>query len=94
MRMWRWRYGKLFCSLLLLLSVTGCAVERPAVVVKDGKTYGVTSGYIWRGRWWNYYEHGVSLSDGALWEPAMTAFQEAIAQRYRFYSFGDAMLMV
>ena len=81
MRRWLWSYGKLVCGLLLLLGVVGCAVERPPVFVKDGKTYGVTSGYIWRGRWWNYYESGVSLTEGAFWEPATAAFQEALTQR-------------
>ena len=51
-------------SLWLLLSVIGCAVERGKVYVKDGVRYGVTSGQIWRDRWWNYYERGVSYAAG------------------------------
>ncbi len=50
-------------SLCLLLGLIGCAVERGKVYVKDGVHYGVTSGQIWRGRWWNYYELGISYNN-------------------------------
>lgn len=33
------------------------------------------------------------ISAFAGWEPVRSAYQEAIAQRYRFFSFGDAMLI-
>jgi TolB-like protein len=68
-------------GLLLLLLIAGCAVERGKVYVKDGKRYGVTSSKIWRGRWWNYYERGVSYADGEFWGEAIADFQSAIAQR-------------
>src|SRR5262245_4253428 len=70
-------------SLWLLLSVIGCAVERGKVYVKDGVRYGVTSGQIWRGRWWNYYERGVSYAAGELWDEAMADFQAALAQYHQ-----------
>ena len=71
----------LFSLLLLLLFVAGCAVERGKVYVKDGKQYGVTSSQIWRDRWWNYYERGVSYADGEFWDEATSDFQAAMTQR-------------
>ena len=67
--------------LLLLLSMVGCAVERGKVHVKDGKQYGVTSSQIWRGRWWNHYERGLSYADGEFWDEAIADLQAALAQR-------------
>ena len=67
--------------LLLLLSMVGCAVERGKVYVKEGKQYGVTSSQLWRGRWWNHYERGISYADGEFWDDAITDFQAALAQR-------------
>jgi hypothetical protein len=70
-------------SLCLLLGVIGCAVERGKVYVKDGVRYGVTSGQIWRGNWWNYYERGVSYAAGEFWDEAMADFQAALAQYHQ-----------
>src|SRR3989442_4875237 len=70
-------------SLWLLLGVIGCAVERGKVYVKDGVRYGVTSGQIWRDRWWNYYERGVSYAAGEFWDEAMADFQAALAQYHQ-----------
>src|SRR5262249_23814271 len=67
-------------SLCLLLGCIGCAVERGKIYVKDGVRYGVTSGQIWRGRWWNYYERGISYAAGEFWDEAMADFQAALAQ--------------
>jgi hypothetical protein len=76
-----WRYSTMLLGLFLLLGMVGCAVERGRVYVKDGKQYGVTSGQIWRGRWWNYYERGVSYADGEFWDEALVDFQAAIQRR-------------
>jgi len=73
------RYPSLL--LLLLLSMVGCAVERGKVHVKEGKQYGVTSSQIWRGRWWNHYERGISYADGEFWDDAIADFQAALGQR-------------
>ena len=67
--------------LLFLLGVVGCAVERGKVYVKDGKQYGVTLSQIWRGRWWNHYERGISYADGEFWDEAIADLQAALAQR-------------
>ncbi len=50
--------------------------------VKDGKQYGVVQG-LFRERWWNFYERGVSFSDGAFWQEAAADFKEALRQRDR-----------
>src|SRR5213592_4627996 len=68
-------------ALLVLLGLMGCAVEQGKVYVKDGRQYGVTSSEVWRGRWWNYYERGVSYANGAFWTDAIADLQEAIKQR-------------
>jgi tetratricopeptide (TPR) repeat protein len=76
--------ARVFFILSLFLSlcvIAGCAVERGTVYTKDGKQYGVTSGLIWRGQWWNYYERGSSYAEGAFWQDAMADFQAAIQQR-------------
>lgn len=71
------------CALvLLILSLAGCAIERGPVFVKDGQTYGVTSGLTWRGRWWNYYERGNSYASGAFWSEAIADLQAALAQQH------------
>jgi tetratricopeptide (TPR) repeat protein len=56
-------------------------VDSGKVYVKEGKRYGVTASNIWRGRWWNYYERGVSYASGDFWEEAMADFQAALKQR-------------
>ncbi|MBM3225694.1 MAG: hypothetical protein FJZ47_18105, partial [Candidatus Tectomicrobia bacterium] len=66
---------------LILLVLLGCAVEQGTVQIKGGKPYGVTSSDVWRGRWWNYYERGVSYAEGEFWDEAIRDLQEALKQR-------------
>lgn len=73
--------GRSIVGLLLLLWMSGCAVTPGKVYVKDGKRYGVTSSHLWRARWWNYYERGVSYAEGQYWDDAISDFQRAIKQR-------------
>src|SRR5512135_2425415 len=35
----------------------------------------------WRGKWWNYYERGVSRSDDGDWEAARSDFSRALDLR-------------
>jgi len=48
--------------------------------MKDGKEYGDTEG-LFRHRWWNYYERGLSFADGEFWQDAEPDLREAIRQR-------------
>lgn len=67
--------------LTLLVAGSGCESgpqRQPESV--DGKVYGVTSGSF-RGRWWNYYERGISYGDGHFWQQAEADLQDALRQR-------------
>ena len=66
---------------LVLCVIAGCAVEQGKIYSKERKQYGVTSSLIWRGQWWNYYEHRSSYAEAAFWQDAMADFQAAIQQR-------------
>jgi hypothetical protein len=66
---------------LLLAWGAGCAVDRGKVFIKDGIQYGVTPDLTWRGRWWDYYQRGLSYAAGAFWPEAIADFHAAIAQR-------------
>lgn len=63
----------------MLLTLGGCSAQTPTYQ-KDGKAYGVTSG-LFRDRWWNYYERGVSFAEGRFYEEAIQDFQTAVQKR-------------
>lgn len=69
----------LFLSLILF---SGCAAQSSPQYTKDGKVYGVTRG-LFRNRWWNFYERGVSFGEGGFYREAIADFQEAIKRRDR-----------
>jgi hypothetical protein len=79
MRPLSWPLRALLGSLVCLLCLAGCAVERGTVYVKDGARYGVISGWTWRGSWWDFYERGSSYATGEFCR--MPWFSAAIAQR-------------
>lgn len=64
----------------LALLAPACAVEMGKVHVKDGKEYGTVSG-TFRNKWWNFYERGVSYSDGGYYDDAVADFKAALEQR-------------
>ncbi|MGA1794691.1 MAG: hypothetical protein ACMUIL_02425 [bacterium] len=66
---------------ILSLLVLHCAVPPGPVFQKDGKLYGKTEGQ-WGGRWWNYYQRGLSYAQGEYWEHAIRDLQEAITRRF------------
>ncbi len=68
-------------AVLVLASLAGCAITEN-VYVKDGETYGTIDG-AFRGRWYNYYERGVSYLDGAYFGEAIADFERALALRPR-----------
>ncbi len=80
MRQSRWGHKTVALTLLLLFGVMGCAVDRGKVYVKDGKPYGAVSG-IWRGKWWQHYERGLSYSAGEFWGDAITSFKTALTAK-------------
>ncbi|MBA3700799.1 MAG: hypothetical protein H0W78_18275 [Planctomycetes bacterium] len=66
---------------LVCLLIGGCGGARgPEAKVVDGQTYGTTTAPF-RGRWWQYYERGVSWSLGGFWAEAEADFREALALR-------------
>jgi hypothetical protein len=70
---------KMIFFFVFILALSGCAVQE-SVHTKDGKEYGVTEG-LFRDRWWNYYERGLSLAEGEFYDEAMQDLGTAIAQR-------------
>ncbi len=46
----------------------------------DSQAHGVTKG-AFRGKWWNYYERGVSYSDGHFWKEAEADLRAALDRR-------------
>lgn len=65
--------------LSLIITLAGCVPQKTTYIV-DGKEYGVTSG-LFRDRWWNYYERGVSFSEGEFYQEAISDFETAINKR-------------
>ncbi len=64
-----------------MLFVCGCAAPAPdKVYVKDGKEYGKVCG-LFRCRWWNYYERGLSFLDGEYFDEAVLDLNLALEQR-------------
>ena len=72
-------------SALILIGVfrilIGCVkVDNSQNFEKDSKRYGVTSG-LFQGRWYHYYERGLSLAEGEFWKEAESDFRKAIQLR-------------
>ncbi len=68
--------------LVSCLVLSSCATLRtsPEPRVVDGQTYGTTS-VPFRGRWWQFYERGVSWSRGGFWAEAESDFRAALTLR-------------
>ena len=60
---------------LSFLLFQNCQTPPDPDYIKDGTSYGVVKG-LFRERWWNFYERGVSFFDGGYWEEAIDDFQE------------------
>lgn len=74
-----------------LFALTACALsgqdrrdgQSPSQFVATDskeKVYGKTPG-IFRHRWWNYFDRGLSFAEGRMWAEAERDFREATAQR-------------
>lgn len=74
--------GKIALLLMMMfLFLTACVnVDTTKIYEKDGKRYGVTRG-LFQGRWYHYYERGVSFAEGKLWQEAESDYQNAIQLR-------------
>ncbi|MBI5055714.1 MAG: hypothetical protein HZB61_03755 [Nitrospirae bacterium] len=59
---------------ILLIAATLLSCSSPGGIVKDD------SG-TFRGNWYNYYGRGVSYSDSAEWEDAISSFKSAVSRR-------------
>ena len=64
-------------ALGLLAIVVSCAAPPNPAFQRDGVQYGVTED-TFRGRWWSYYERGVSYLAGGFYEEAAADFEEAL----------------
>lgn len=71
---------KLLLGLVAGLIVAGCAGQQ--VLTKNGQEYGATKG-VFHGRWWNYYERGVSYLAGEFYTEAEADFRKALEGRSR-----------
>lgn len=67
---------------VIALCLPTCHTPPDEKYIKDGKPYGVVKG-LFRERWWNFYERGVSFAAGEFWQEAAKDFQEAVRQRDR-----------
>lgn len=80
----RWLGLRLLGGLALVgLTLAGLGCTRTVGEVRysrDGTQYGVTRG-LFRTRWWNYYERGVSFLDGKFYEEAIRDLRSAIELR-------------
>lgn len=79
----RWLLGAGLLGLVaVMLLPAGCNTPPDPKYTKDGRTYGQVQG-LFRERWWNFYERGMSFSEGGFWQEAVADFQEALKQRDR-----------
>jgi hypothetical protein len=69
-----------FTMFISMAMISGCTPSAGRGIEKDGKLYGVTDG-VFRHRWWNYYERGLSFSDGQFYPEALADFQASLADR-------------
>ena len=69
-----------FAVLTIISIYCGYLAEAKTRYIKDGKEYGIVQGSF-RHRWWNYYERGLSFTEGRFYEEAIQDLKEAIKQR-------------
>jgi TolB-like protein len=72
----------LLCAAAAMLFFMSCNTPPDPKYTKDGRSYGQVSG-LFRERWWNFYERGLSYAEGGFWQEAVADFKEALKQRDR-----------
>ncbi|HJP37289.1 MAG TPA: hypothetical protein QF901_15035, partial [Gammaproteobacteria bacterium] len=73
--------AKRLLSIVLLAGlVLSCETTEDQAYVKDGVNYASTGG-VFRGRWWSYYERGSNLLSGEFYEAAEADLRKALAGR-------------
>lgn len=72
--------GIMAFMLITAFCLPACHTPPDEKYIKNGKPYGVVKG-LFRERWWNFYERGISFSAGEFWQEAAKDFEEAIRQR-------------
>ena len=66
---------------LIILFTLGCVKEDMTEgCIKKGTRYGITKG-LFQGRWYHFYERGLSFSEGNCWRKAERDLREALKQR-------------
>ncbi len=72
----------LLSALFIVLPIThSCrTADQSQTYIRDGREYGITQG-IFRDRWWNYYERGISFGQGDFLNEAENDLRTAISQR-------------
>jgi hypothetical protein len=66
---------------LLVVVALGCVkAEVTESCIKEGRRYGITKG-LFQGRWYHYYERGLSFAEGHCWGKAERDLREALKQR-------------
>lgn len=66
--------------IFFLFALIHCSKISHTPCLKNGKRFGTVRG-IFRDRWWNYYERGLSYTEGECFKNALEDFREAIKHR-------------
>ena len=66
---------------LFIVVTSGCVKgDVTEGCIKEGKRYGITKG-LFQGRWYHYYERGLSFAEGHCWGKAENDLEKALKQR-------------
>jgi len=71
-----------FAAVAMATVLLGCAADSQTPYVRDGREFGKVKG-AFRGRWWNYYERGLSFAEGRFYARALSDLRAAASQRDR-----------
>ncbi|MDA3786965.1 MAG: hypothetical protein PF503_00480, partial [Desulfobacula sp.] len=69
-----------FMLIMIFPLMNSCVPSQKQAYIKEGQEYGITKG-LFRGRWWNHYERGISFGEGDFLDEAETDFRTALKQR-------------